>query len=78
MAETKAKSAKTQEPAEKSKQELILEELIKKGKKSGAITPEDLTVLETLGIPEEEMLATYQALMQKGKLFSFTISAMRM
>ena len=29
MAETKAKSAKTQEPAEKSKQELILEELIK-------------------------------------------------
>ena len=31
-------------------------------------------LLEDLGIPEEEMLATYQALMQKGKLFSFTIS----
>lgn len=42
MAETKAKSAKTQEPAEKSKQELILDELIKKGKKSGALTPRTL------------------------------------
>jgi RNA polymerase primary sigma factor len=76
MAETKAKSAKTQEPAEKSKQELILEELIKKGKKSGAITPEDLTVLETLGIPEEEQEKFYQKLEENNISIEITDDAL--
>ena len=76
MAETKAKSAKTQEPAEKSKQELILEELIKKVKKSGAITPEDLTVLETLGIPEEEQEKFYQKLEENNISIEITDDAL--
>ena len=76
MAETKAKSAKTQEPAEKSKQELILEELIKKGKKSGAITPEDLTVLETLGIPEEEQEKFYLKLEENNISIEITDDAL--
>ncbi len=76
MAEMKAKSAKTQEPAEKSKQELILEELIKKGKKSGAITPEDLTVLETLGIPEEEQEKFYQKLEENNISIEITDDAL--
>ena len=76
MAETKAKSAKTQEPAEKSKQELILDELIKKGKKSGALTPEDLTVLETLGIAEEEQEKFYQKLEENNISIEITHDAL--
>ena len=76
MAETKAKSAKTQEPAEKSKQELILDELIKKGKKSGALTPEDLTVLETLGIAEEEQEKFYQKLEENNISIEITDDAL--
>ena len=76
MAETKAKSAKTQEPAEKSKQELILDELIKKGKKSGALTPEDLTVLETLGIAEEEQEKFYQKLEESNISIEITDDAL--
>ena len=76
MAETKAKSAKTQEPAEKSKQELILDELIKKGKKSGARTPEDLTVLETLGIAEEEQEKFYQKLEENNISIEITDDAL--
>lgn len=76
MADTKAKSAKTQEPAEKSKQELILEELIKKGKKSGALTPEDLAVLETLGISEEEQEKFYQKLEESNISIEITDDAL--
>ena len=76
MAETKAKSAKTQEPAEKSKQELILDELIKKGKKSGALTPEDLIVLETLGIAEEEQEKFYQKLEENNISIEITDDAL--
>ena len=76
MAETKAKSAKTQEPAEKSKQELILDELIKKGKKSGALTPEDLTVLETSGIAEEEQEKFYQKLEENNISIEITDDAL--
>ena len=76
MAETKAKSAKTQEPAEKSKQELILDELIKKGKKYGALTPEDLTVLETLGIAEEEQEKFYQKLEENNISIEITDDAL--
>ncbi len=76
MADTKAKSAKTQEPAEKSKQDLILEELIKKGKKSGALTPEDLTVLETLGISEEEQEKFYQKLEESNISIEITDDAL--
>ena len=76
MAETKAKSAKTQETAEKSKQELILDELIKKGKKSGALTPEDLTVLETLGIAEEEQEKFYQKLEENNISIEITDDAL--
>ena len=61
MAEVQENNITNEEEAKK-KQEAALAELVKKGKKKGALTPEDLTILETLGLSPEEQESFYQTL----------------
>lgn len=52
----------TNEEELKKKQEAALAELVKKGKKKGALTPEDLSVMEALGLSPEDQERFYQTL----------------
>lgn len=61
MAEVQEKNITNEEDAKK-KQEAALAELVKKGKKRGALTPEDLSILESLGVTPEEQESFYQTL----------------
>lgn len=61
---------------EMTQKEHVLEELLKKGKKRGALTPEDLTVLETLGITTEEQDKFYQTLEENNISIEITDDAL--